>query len=189
MSNHNTSSFCLPSSSSWAQSWESSCSQEGEMGHILLICLCNLSVHHRHLKWVRCSRGILLQHRRVCYTPRRWAGSGLTDAPSLGKIKKKCIDLIRTWSPLVGFWKGDRQSLTERDTWMHKRMRYLSWSRSITVEHARKLDCYNWIQRIQMMSCISTTTGQADHYHTTDQRLILGLKPKKKKKAWEITKV
>lgn len=34
----NTSSFCFPSSS-WAQSWEASCSHQREMGHIFLICL------------------------------------------------------------------------------------------------------------------------------------------------------
>lgn len=33
-----TASFCVPSSS-WAQSWEASCSHQREMGHIFLICL------------------------------------------------------------------------------------------------------------------------------------------------------
>lgn len=36
------------------------------MGHIFHICLCNLSVHHRHLKRVTRSRGIFFsQHRSV----------------------------------------------------------------------------------------------------------------------------
>lgn len=55
--------------------------------------------------------------------------------------------------------KGDRQSLTERDTWMHKQMRYLSWAGFITMKHAGKWDCYKWIQRIQVKWFISSTTG------------------------------
>lgn len=90
--------------SSWARSWASSCSQEREMGHIFLICLCNLSVHHRHLKWVRRSQGIFCSITAWATRPTRlWAGSGLTDAPSLGKIKKGCIDLDRTQGRSVEF--------------------------------------------------------------------------------------
>lgn len=177
MSNHNTSSFCLPSSSSWAQSWESSCSQEGEMGHIFLICLRNLSVHHRHLKWVRRSRGIFCSIA-ACATHRLWAGSGLTDAPSLGKIKKACIDLDRTHS--AEFWwlrvavrhavssAPDKGGLVEPDR---------AWHVNAQTNEVPELTGVNYSetkQRIQMMWYISATTGRRPGSSLSH---ILGLAP------------
>lgn len=153
-SNHNTFSFCFLSSCSWLQHWGSSCSQEGEVGHIFLVRLWNLSVHHRHLKWVRCSRGFIFIFAAACathpgsvrYTPRLWAGSGLTDAPSLEQIKRGRFELDRTRGQLLGFWglwdvlfalvqtKGEGPSLNKRDMPAQKQMRHLSWSGLITVK-------------------------------------------------------
>lgn len=127
VSDYNVSSFSFPSSSSSsAQTWESSCSQEGEMGHIFLICLCNLS-----LKWVRRFPSI-----PVCApgATSLWAGLGRADAPSLGKIREGRIDLYQAQRPSVEFWwpcerhpflwfrrGGGRQNVT------HKQMCFLSW--------------------------------------------------------------
>lgn len=121
--------------------------------------------------------GHLLQHPSVHYIPCTALSRIRSDWRSFsGKNKERTHWFGQNSGPFGGIlttahcccerrrflWsrqRGDGPSLTERDTCMHKQMRHPSWSGLITVKHARKINCYKWIQRIQMMWYISAITN------------------------------